>query len=38
MNGNNAGLRSPWNWPMNQIIYKVAPALAARMHDGSQAQ
>lgn len=24
-----AGLITPWNWPMNQIICKVAPALAA---------
>jgi len=23
------GLISPWNWPMNQIVVKVAPALAA---------
>lgn len=23
------GLISPWNWPMNQIMVKVAPALAA---------
>src|SRR5580704_1111168 len=23
------GLITPWNWPMNQIICKVAPALAA---------
>jgi aldehyde dehydrogenase (NAD+) len=23
------GLISPWNWPMNQVIVKVAPALAA---------
>jgi aldehyde dehydrogenase (NAD+) len=23
------GLISPWNWPMNQILVKVAPALAA---------
>ena len=23
------GLISPWNWPMNQILCKVAPALAA---------
>src|SRR5208282_5859096 len=23
------GLITPWNWPMNQIISKVAPALAA---------
>lgn len=24
-----AGLITPWNWPMNQIMCKVAPALAA---------
>lgn len=24
-----AGLITPWNWPMNQIVTKVAPALAA---------
>ncbi|WP_173584043.1 aldehyde dehydrogenase family protein [Acetobacter musti] len=24
-----AGLITPWNWPMNQIVCKVAPALAA---------
>ncbi|MGY0576144.1 aldehyde dehydrogenase family protein [Bradyrhizobium sp. RDM12] len=24
-----AGLITPWNWPVNQIIMKVAPALAA---------
>jgi aldehyde dehydrogenase (NAD+) len=24
-----AGLITPWNWPMNQIVAKVAPALAA---------
>ena len=23
------GLISPWNWPMNQVLVKVAPALAA---------
>ena len=23
------GLITPWNWPMNQIVSKVAPALAA---------
>src|SRR5260370_39269683 len=23
------GLITPWNWPMNQIVCKVAPALAA---------
>src|ERR1039457_1104014 len=23
------GLITPWNWPMNQIVAKVAPALAA---------
>ncbi len=23
------GLISPWNWPMNQVVAKVAPALAA---------
>ena len=23
------GLITPWNWPMNQIMCKVAPALAA---------
>src|SRR6202453_2127049 len=23
------GLIAPWNWPMNQIVCKVAPALAA---------
>ena len=23
------GLITPWNWPLNQIICKVAPALAA---------
>lgn len=23
------GLISPWNWPMNQVVCKVAPALAA---------
>lgn len=22
------GLITPWNWPMNQIVTKVAPALA----------
>ena len=24
-----AGLITPWNWPMNQIVCKVAPAIAA---------
>ena len=23
------GLITPWNWPLNQIVCKVAPALAA---------
>ena len=23
------GLITPWNWPMNQIAAKVAPAIAA---------
>ena len=23
------GLITPWNWPMNQVLCKVAPALAA---------
>ena len=32
------GLITPWNWPMNQIVCKVAPALAAGCTHGSQAQ
>ena len=28
---------TPWNWPLNQIACKVAPALAAGLHDGAQA-
>ena len=28
------GLITPWNWPMNQIVCKVAPALARWMHHG----
>ncbi len=23
------GLITPWNWPINQIVVKIAPALAA---------
>ena len=25
-------LITPWNWPMNQVMLKVAPALAAGLH------
>ena len=28
-------LITPWNWPMNQIACKVAPALVAGLHDGA---
>ncbi len=31
-------LITPWNFPVNQVICKVAPALAAGLHDGAQAQ
>ena len=32
------GLITPWNWPMNQITCKVAPALAAGCTDGSKTE
>ena len=31
------GLITPWNWPINQIACKVAPALAAGCTSGTQA-
>ncbi|MGY3361892.1 acyl-CoA reductase-like NAD-dependent aldehyde dehydrogenase [Bradyrhizobium sp. GM0.4] len=31
------GMITPWNWPISQIACKVAPALAAGLHDDSQA-
>ncbi len=32
-----AGMIAPWNWPLNQIACKVAPALAAGCDHGSKA-
>ena len=32
------GFITPWNWPINQIMCKVAPALAAGLHDGAEAE
>ena len=31
------GLITPWNWPLNQIMCKVAPALATGLHRGAEA-
>ena len=32
------GAITPWNYPLHQVMAKVAPALAAGLHGGSQAQ
>ncbi len=31
------GFITPWNWPTNQVMCKVAPALATGLHHGAQA-
>ncbi len=31
------GLITPWNWPLNQIVCKVAPGDRRGLHDGAQA-
>ena len=31
-------LITPWNWPLNQIVCKVAPAHRRRLHGGAEAQ
>ena len=32
------GAITPWNYPLNQIAAKVAPALAAGLHRGAEAE
>ena len=31
------GMITPWNWPINQVACKVAPAPGHRLHHGAEA-